>query len=50
VEVVRAFGAEVVFASVIVDRGTTCGDLCAAAGVPYRPLLTARDLGFEPGT
>jgi hypothetical protein len=34
---------------VIVDRGDTCADLCAAAGVPYRPLLTAADLGFAPG-
>lgn len=50
VEVVRAYGAEVVLASVIVDRGTTCADLCAAAGVPYAPLLTATDLGFDPGT
>jgi len=50
VEVVRAFGAEVVVASVIVDRGTSCAELCAEAGVEYRPLLTAMDLGFEPGT
>jgi orotate phosphoribosyltransferase len=49
VEVVREFGAEVVLATVIVDRGDTCADLCAAAGVPYRPLLTAADLGFAPG-
>ena len=50
VEVVRAFGAEVVLASVIVDRGTSCAELCAEAGVEHRPLLTAMDLGFEPGT
>ena len=50
VEVVRAFGAEVVFASVIVDRGTSCAELCAEAGVEYLPLQTAMDLGFEPGT
>ena len=50
VEVVRAFGAEVVLASVIVDRGTSCAELGAEAGVEYRPLLTAMDLGFEPGT
>ena len=50
VEVVRAFGASVVLASVIVDRGTTGADLCAAEGVEYRPLLTATDLGFDPGT
>ena len=50
VEVVRAFGARVVLASVIVDRGTTCVELCAANGVDYHPLLTATDLGFDPGT
>jgi len=50
VEVVQAFGAEVVLASVIVDRGTSCAELCAETGVEYRPLLTAMDLGFEPGT
>jgi orotate phosphoribosyltransferase len=50
VEVVRAFGAEVVLATVIVDRGDTCAALCAAAGVLYRPLLTAEDLGFAPGS
>lgn len=49
VEVVQAFGCEVVLVSLIVDRGTTCAELCAAAGVPYNPLLTAADLGFRPG-
>ena len=50
VDVVRAFGAEVVLVTVIVDRGGTCGALCEAAGVPYAPLLTAPDLGFDYGT
>lgn len=50
VEVVRAFGANVVLASVIVDRGTTCAELCMANNVVYHPLLTATDLGFDPGT
>lgn len=50
VEVVRAFGANVVLASVIVDRGTTCAELCTANNVVYHPLLTAIDLGFDPGT
>jgi orotate phosphoribosyltransferase len=50
VEVVRAFGAEPVLVTLIVDRGDTCAALCAEAGVPYAPLLTARDLGFEPGS
>jgi orotate phosphoribosyltransferase len=50
VEVVRAVGAEPVLITVIVDRGTTCAALAAAAGVPYHPLLTATDLGFDPGS
>ena len=50
VEVVRGLGAEVVLVTLIVDRGDTCAVLCAEAGVPYRPLLTAHDLGFEPGS
>ena len=50
VEVVRAFGAEVVLATVIVDRGGTCAAMCDTAGVPYHPLLTAPDLGFDFGT
>jgi orotate phosphoribosyltransferase len=49
VEVVREFGAVPVLVSLIVDRGDTCAAMCAEAGVPYAPLLTARDLGFEPG-
>jgi orotate phosphoribosyltransferase len=50
VEVIRAFGAEVVLVTVIVDRGGTCGAMCEAAGVAFRPLLTALDLGFQFGT
>ncbi len=50
VEVVREFGAEPVLVTLIVDRGATCVAMCEEAGVPYRPLLTARDLGFEPGS
>ena len=50
VEVVRAFGAEPVLVTLIVDRGGTCAALCEAAGVAYRPLLTAPDLGFDYGT
>ncbi len=50
VEVVRAFGAEVVLITVIVDRGGTCGALAAEAGIPYAPMLTAPDLGYEYGS
>lgn len=47
VDVVRAFGAEPILVSLIVDRGRTCAAMCEAAGVPYAPLLTSLDLGFE---
>ena len=50
VDAVRAFGAEAILVSLIVDRGGTCGAMCEAAGVTYRPLLTAPDLGFAYGT
>jgi orotate phosphoribosyltransferase len=50
VNVVRQFGAEPVLITVIVDRGGTCAALAEAAGVPYRPMLTAPDLGFDYGT
>ena len=49
VDVVRAFGAEPVLITVIVDRGGTCAALAAEAGIAYAPLLTAAELGFEPG-
>src|SRR5215204_2228149 len=41
VEVVRAFGAEPILVTVIVDRGGTCGAMAAAVGVPFRPMLSA---------
>jgi orotate phosphoribosyltransferase len=50
VEAVRQFGAAPVLVTVIVDRGGTCAALCKQAGVAYRPLLTAPDLGFDYGT
>jgi len=50
VDVVRTFGADVVLITVIVDRGGTCAALAEDAGIPYRPLLTAPDLGFPFGS
>ena len=50
VEVVRAFGAHPVLITVIVDRGGTCSAMAEAAGIPFRPMLTAPDLGFGYGT
>lgn len=50
VEVVKAFGAEPVFITVIVDRGGTCAAMAAEARIPYQPMLTAPDLGFAFGS
>lgn len=50
VDVVRGFGAEVVLITVIVDRGGTCAAMAQESGIPYAPLLTAPDLGFEFGS
>ncbi|MCU1401368.1 MAG: pyrE [Acidimicrobiales bacterium] len=50
VEAVRAFGAIPILITVIVDRGGTCGAMAEAAGVPFRPMLTAPDLGFPFGS
>ena len=47
-EVVRETGAEVVGATTLVDRGETARARFQAAGVPYFPVLTYRDLGIEP--
>jgi len=50
VEAVRAFGAEPVLITVIVDRGGTCAAMARDAGIAYEPLLTAPDLGFRFGS
>lgn len=50
VEAVRAFGAEPILITVIVDRGGTCADMAREAGIAYKPLLTAPDLGYEFGS
>ena len=49
-EQIAAFGAVPVWMTVIVDRGGTCAAMAADAGIDYRPLLTAPDLGFGYGT
>jgi orotate phosphoribosyltransferase len=46
VEVVRDLGAHVVLIMPLVDRGGTCAAMADAAGIPYRPLVTASELGF----
>jgi orotate phosphoribosyltransferase len=41
-------GAEVVFATALVDRGDRAAGFFESVGVPYVPLLTYRDLGIDP--
>lgn len=50
VEAVTEFGAVPSLIIVIVDRGGTCAAMAADAGIPYMPLLTAPDLGYEFGS
>lgn len=50
VDVVEAFGASVAAITVIVDRGGTCAALAEARGIPFRPMLTAPDLGYPYGS
>ena len=50
VAVVRELGAMVVMITAIVDRGGTCGAMAEQEGIPFRPMLTAPDLGFEFGS
>lgn len=45
-EVIRELGAEPVLILPVVDRGGTCGEMAAASGIPFHPLVTAPDLGF----
>ncbi len=46
VEVIRAVGAEPVLLVPVVDRGGTVAAMAADAGIPFRALVTAEDLGF----
>lgn len=50
VDVVRAYGADPILVTLIVDRGETCAAMCAEAGIAYAPLLTSPDLGFAYGS
>ena len=47
-DVVRELGADVVAATTLLDRGESARARLTAAGVPYFPVLTYRDLGIEP--
>ena len=45
-DVIREAGAVPVVLMPVVDRGGTCAAMAAAAGIDFRALLTAPDLGF----
>jgi len=47
VEAVRELGATTVAIVPLVDRGGTCAAMAEAAGIPYRALVSALDLGFD---
>lgn len=47
-EVVTAAGADVRFATTLVDRGESARRFFDEVGVPYEPVLTYEDLGIEP--
>ncbi len=47
-EAVRATGAKIIGAITLVDRGQTAGRFFETIGVPYRPVLSYRDLGIVP--
>lgn len=47
VDVVTRMGAHVVLIMPLVDRGGTCAAMAMDAGIAYRPLVTADDLGFS---
>jgi orotate phosphoribosyltransferase len=46
-EVASAHGAEAVMVVAVVDRGGTAAARCEAAGIPFRALVTAPELGFD---
>lgn len=47
-ETIEEIGAGVVGAATLVDRGEVATAYFAARKIPYRPLISYRDLGIEP--
>ena len=45
---VQETGADVVMAVTVLDRGEVAGEQFRRAGIPYRSILTYRDLGIDP--
>lgn len=44
--VIRELDADPILILALVDRGGTCADAAATAGIPFAALVTAPDLGF----
>jgi orotate phosphoribosyltransferase len=47
-EEIEQIGAEVVGAVTLVDRGEVAAKYFDGRSIPYRPVVTYRDLGIEP--
>lgn len=47
-ETIEELGAQVVGAVALVDRGETAARYFDERKIPYRPVVTYRDLGIEP--
>jgi orotate phosphoribosyltransferase len=45
---VEPSSVEIVFATALVDRGESTASEMARRGVPYRPVVTYKDLGIDP--
>jgi orotate phosphoribosyltransferase len=50
VEAIRGFGATVVGAACLLDRGGELGPALERLGIPFFPVLGAPDLGFDFGS
>lgn len=50
VDAIQEFGCEIVAASLLLDRGGILGAELESRGIPYFPVLTAPDLGYEFGS
>jgi orotate phosphoribosyltransferase len=50
VDAIHEFGCEIVAASLLLDRGGSLGGELESRGIPYVPVLTAPDLGYEFGS
>jgi len=50
IDVIEELGSPVVAVSLLLDRGSELAPVLVANDLPYLPVLTAPDLGYEPGS